>query len=34
MMVDKEIKLGGLGLYNTFVHFDIRNYIARWDNRS
>lgn len=24
---------GGLGLYNTFVHYDIRGYKARWDNR-
>jgi uncharacterized protein YcbK (DUF882 family) len=24
------IKQGGLGLYNTFVHFDIRGYKARW----
>ena len=28
------IKRGGLGQYNTFTHFDIRGYIARWDNRS
>ena len=28
------IKLGGLGQYNTFTHFDIRGYISRWDNRS
>jgi uncharacterized protein YcbK (DUF882 family) len=34
MMIDKEIKTGGLGLYNTFVHMDIRGHIARWDNRS
>ena len=27
------IKRGGLGQYNTFTHFDIRGYIARWDNR-
>ena len=24
---------GGLGLYDTFVHYDIRGYKARWDNR-
>jgi len=24
---------GGLGLYNTFVHYDIRGTKARWDNR-
>ena len=23
---------GGLGLYNTFVHYDIRGKEARWDN--
>lgn len=28
------IKLGGLGQYNTFTHFDIRDNYARWDNRS
>ena len=25
---------GGLGLYNTFVHYDIRGSKARWDNRT
>jgi uncharacterized protein YcbK (DUF882 family) len=25
---------GGIGLYNGFVHFDIRGYKARWDNSS
>ena len=24
---------GGMGLYNTFVHYDIRGTYARWDNR-
>ena len=24
---------GGLGLYDTFVHYDVRGYKARWDNR-
>lgn len=30
----KEEKLleGGLGLYDTFIHYDIRGYRARWDN--
>ena len=28
-----EIKLGGLGQYDTFTHLDFRGYIARWDNR-
>ena len=26
-----KIKEGGLGLYNGFVHYDIRGYKARWD---
>ena len=26
-----DIKQGGLGLYNTFVHYDIRGTKARWD---
>lgn len=28
------IKEGGLGLYNTFVHYDIRDYKARWNYSS
>ena len=28
-----EIPEGGLGVYNTFTHFDIRGKKARWDNR-
>ena len=24
------LKLGGLGKYETFTHFDIRGYISRW----
>lgn len=32
-LIDKgEVKQGGLGLYNGFVHYDIRGTIARWDN--
>ena len=29
-------KLGGLGIYNTFVHFDVRNVsvLAQWDKRT
>lgn len=27
------IMTGGLGLYNTFVHYDIRGRRKRWDNR-
>ena len=29
-----DMKEGGLGLYNTFVHYDIRGTKARWDNRT
>lgn len=29
-----KMKQGGLGIYNTFVHYDIRGEKARWDNRS
>ena len=25
---------GGIGLYNTFVHYDSRGYFAKWDNSS
>ena len=25
---------GGLGLYNGFVHYDVRGYKARWDSSS
>jgi uncharacterized protein YcbK (DUF882 family) len=28
------IKQGGLGLYNTFVHYDCRGTKARWDKRT
>ena len=28
-----KMKEGGLGLYNGFVHYDIRNKRARWDYR-
>ena len=27
-----HVMQGGLGLYNTFVHYDIRGAKARWDN--
>ena len=29
-----EMLQGGLGLYDTFVHYDIRGTEARWDNTS
>lgn len=30
---DGEMLQGGLGLYDTFVHYDIRRTKARWDYR-
>ena len=30
---DGHILQGGLGIYNTFVHYDIRKTKARWDFR-
>lgn len=29
-----KMKEGGIGLYNGFVHYDIRGYAARWDYSS
>jgi uncharacterized protein YcbK (DUF882 family) len=29
-----QLRIGAIGIYNTFVHVDIRTTIARWDNRS
>ena len=29
-----HVMQGGLGLYDTFVHYDIRGTKARWDNRT
>lgn len=30
-LIDEDkMKQGGLGLYNTFVHYDIRGHKARW----
>jgi uncharacterized protein YcbK (DUF882 family) len=31
MIKTGEMMEGGVGLYNTFVHYDIRGYKARWD---
>ena len=33
LITTKQMKEGGLGLYNTFVHYDIRGTKARWDKR-
>jgi len=31
LLIDEgKMKQGGLGLYNTFVHYDIRGIKARW----
>ena len=30
----KMIAMGGVGIYNTFVHYDIRGYRADWDYRT
>lgn len=33
MLIDAgKMAQGGLGLYDTFVHYDIRGHFARWDN--
>ena len=31
--IAEEIGFDGIGLYNTFIHLDVRGYKARWDNR-
>ncbi|WP_036384878.1 D-Ala-D-Ala carboxypeptidase family metallohydrolase [Muricauda sp. MAR_2010_75] len=28
-----EMEQGGLGIYDTWVHYDVRGVRARWDNR-
>lgn len=30
LIKEKKMKPGGIGLYPTFVHYDIRGYNARW----
>jgi|SRR5690625_4642530 len=32
LIKDGKMKNGGLGLYNSFVHYDVREKPARWDN--
>ncbi len=34
LMNEGKITKGGIGLYNGFVHYDIRGYLAKWDNSS
>ena len=33
LIIDGQMTDGGLGLYDTFVHYDIRGSKARWDYR-
>ncbi len=33
LIKDGKMKNGGLGIYNTFVHYDVRDTPARWDER-
>lgn len=33
LIKDGLLKEGGLGLYDNFIHYDIRGSKARWDNR-
>lgn len=34
LIEDGHMKQGGVGIYNTFVHYDIRGTKARWDKRT
>ena len=34
LIADGKMHNGGLGLYNTFVHYDVRSQAARWDLRT
>lgn len=34
LMNEGVIKQGGLGIYNTFVHYDCRGVRVRWDERT
>ena len=33
LITEMLIKQGGVGMYDTFTHYDIRGTKARWDNR-
>ena len=33
LILEDFMKQGGLGIYNTFTHYDIRGFKARWDFR-
>ena len=32
LMKSEKFELGGIGIYNTFTHVDIRGHKARWSN--
>ena len=34
LIAEGSMKEGGLGLYNSFVHYDVRGTKARWDFRT
>ena len=34
LIAEDKIEQCGLGRYNTFTHFDVRGYTARWDERT
>tara|TARA_R100000544_G_C2220605_1_gene57322 strand:+ start:877 stop:1299 length:423 start_codon:yes stop_codon:yes gene_type:complete len=33
LILKDKMENGGLGRYDTFTHFDVRGYAARWDER-
>jgi uncharacterized protein YcbK (DUF882 family) len=33
LIKENKMKQGGIGIYSTFVHYDVRGYAARWDRR-
>lgn len=34
LIAEGKMHNGGLGLYNTFVHYDVRKGVSRWDLRT
>lgn len=34
LISENKMKEGGLGRYNTFTHYDIRGYRARWSHKT
>ena len=33
LIKEGKMKEGGIGIYSTFVHYDVRGWQARWDRR-